>query len=63
MCWCILSAFSHCCHGSVYQGEFGPEARDCIKRTGLIGVDIYTLLYVKEITNKDLLYSTGNSTQ
>ena len=27
------------------------------------GVDIYTLLYIKQITNKDLLYSTGNSTQ
>ena len=26
------------------------------------GIDIYTLLYVKQITNKDLLYSTGNST-
>ena len=28
-----------------------------------IGIDIYTLLYIKQITNKDLLYSTGNSTQ
>ena len=28
-----------------------------------IGVDIYTLLYIKYITNKKLLYSTGNSTQ
>ena len=28
-----------------------------------IGIDIYTLLYVKQITNKDLLYSTGNSTR
>ena len=27
------------------------------------GVDIYTLLYIEQITNKDLLYSTGNSTQ
>ena len=26
-----------------------------------IGIDIYTLLYIKQITNKDLLYSTGNS--
>jgi len=25
------------------------------------GTDIYTLLYLKQITNKDLLYSTGNS--
>ena len=28
-----------------------------------IGTDIYTLLYIKQITNKDQLYSTGNSTQ
>ena len=28
-----------------------------------IGIDIYTLLYIKLITNKDLLYSTGNSIQ
>ena len=28
-----------------------------------IGIDIYTLLYIKQITNKDILYSTGNSTQ
>ena len=26
-------------------------------------MNIYTLLYIKQITNKDLLYSTGNSTQ
>ena len=24
------------------------------------GMDMYTLLYLKWITNKDLLYSTGN---
>ena len=28
-----------------------------------IGIDVYTLLYIKYITNKDLLCSTGNSTQ
>ena len=27
------------------------------------GMDIYPLLYLKWITNKDLLYSTGNSVQ
>ena len=27
------------------------------------GIDMYTLLYLKQITNKDLLYSTGNSAQ
>ena len=24
-----------------------------------IGIDIYTLLYTKQISNKDLLYNTG----
>ena len=28
-----------------------------------IEIDIYTLLYIKYMTNKNLLYSTGNSTQ
>ena len=27
------------------------------------GMDVYTLLYLKWMTNKDLLYSTGNSAQ
>ena len=27
------------------------------------GIDMYTLLYLKQMTNKDLLYSTGNSAQ
>ena len=27
------------------------------------GIDMYTLLDLKWITNKDLLYSTGNSAQ
>ena len=27
------------------------------------GIDMYTLLYLKQVTNKDLLYSTGNCAQ
>ena len=27
------------------------------------GIDMYTWLYLKQITNKDLLYSTGSSAQ
>ena len=27
------------------------------------GINIYTLLYVRQVTNKDLLWSTGTSTQ
>ena len=40
-----------------YQGRKGQ--RDKLGD----GIDIYTLLYIKQITNKNLLYSTGNSTQ
>ena len=28
-----------------------------------LGMNIHTLLYIRQMTNKDLLYSTGNSTQ
>ena len=28
-----------------------------------VGINTYTLLYIKQIPNKDLLYSTGNYTQ
>ena len=28
-----------------------------------IGTDIYTIVCIKQITNKNLLYTTGNSTQ
>ena len=28
-----------------------------------IGMDLYTLLSIKQVTSKDLSYSTGNSTQ
>ena len=28
-----------------------------------LGIHIYTLLWIKQITNRDLLYSTGDSTQ
>ena len=28
-----------------------------------IGINRYTLLYIKQITNKDLLYNTGNCIQ
>ena len=43
------------------------QSNRCRKQTygfqGVRGIDIYILLYIKEITNKDLLYNTGNSTQ
>ena len=33
------------------------------KKKKKFGIDRYTLLYLKWTTNKDLLYSTGNSAQ
>ena len=33
-----------------------------IMNTWDIRIDMYILVYIKKITNKDLLYSTGNST-
>ena len=33
------------------------------RRVREFGMDMYTLLYLKQITNKDLLYSTWNSAQ
>ena len=40
-----------------YQGGWG------VGINWEIGINVYTLVYIKQITNKDLLYSTGNSTQ
>ena len=37
----------------------GKEKSDKLKT----GIDTYILLYIEYITNKDLLCSTGNSTQ
>ena len=39
-----------------YQGGKGGGGMDWE-----IGIDIYTLLCIKQITNKKLLYSIGNS--
>ena len=42
-------------------GWLGEGSREGIVRE--FGMDMYTLLYLKWITNKILLYSTGNSAQ
>ena len=39
--------------GEMWRGGINQE----------LGIKIYTLLYIKWIIKKDLLYSTGNSTQ
>ena len=41
-----------------YQGGEGADGMNWEIR-----IDIYTLLCIKQITNENLLYSTGNSTQ
>ena len=38
-----------------------PKEKDGGEIVREFGMDIYTLLYLKWITNKDLIYSTGNS--
>ena len=40
-----------------HEGEVGEGI------VGEFGMHVYTLLYLKWIPNKDLLYSTGNSAQ
>ena len=42
----------------VTKGKRGGRERD-----KLYEVNIYTTLYIKYVTNKGLLYSTGNCTQ
>ena len=46
--------------------NWATENHQVMGRAGIhweISTDIYTLLYTKEITNKNMLCSTGNSTQ
>ena len=49
----------HCLH--LQHGAAGGRMGEWIIRQ--LGIDRYTLLYLKWITNKDLLYSTENSAQ
>ena len=51
---------THKLRGQVY-GCWGEGWGERMVRE--FGMGMYTLLYLKLITNKDLLYSTGNSTQ
>ena len=59
------------------QMNFSPKQRDSqtqetniVTKEGVgavlnqeVGINIYIILYIKQITNKDLPYSTGNYTQ
>ena len=45
------------------QCKFSRHNEIKLERVGVFGIDMYTRLYLKSITNKILLYSTGNSAQ
>ena len=45
----------------IYKTGIGSQIKEGVNWE--IGINIYTLLYKKQITNKDLMYSTGNSIQ
>ena len=63
---CSLSFAGHFCLQNIVQALTGLENELMVAggRDSQGGWDgMYTLLYFKWITNKDLLYSTGNSTQ
>ena len=45
------------------QCKFSRHNEIKLEIVGVFGIDIYTRLYLKSITNKTLLYSTGNSAQ
>ena len=42
------------------ERTYGCQAEGIVRESGM---DMYTLLYLRWMTNKDLLYSTGNSAQ
>ena len=63
---CSLSFAGHFCLRNIVQALTGLENKLMVagERDSQGGWDgMYTLLYFKWITNKDLLYSTGNSAQ
>ena len=45
------------------QCKFSRHNEIKLEIVGVFGIDMYTRLYLKSITNKTLLYSTGNSAQ
>ena len=44
----------------IYSYGAGAGSEGIVSESGM---DMHTLLYLKEVANKDLLYSTGNSAQ
>jgi len=58
----LMPYFSHDtkCYCSAYGYQWGGWGERMVRE---FGMDMYTLLYLKWITNKDVLYSTRNSAQ
>ena len=51
--------YSHRCREQTYGYQGGRVSG----KNWDIGINIYALLCIKQISNENLLYSTGNSTQ
>jgi len=51
---------THRLREQIYGYGAGAGSEGIVRESGM---DMYTLLYLKETANKDLLYSTGNSAQ
>ena len=61
---CKILYFLRCTKSHRYRKQtYGYQGDERGGTNWEIGTDIYTPLFIKQITNKDLLYSTGNSTQ
>ena len=52
----------HRCREQTYGHQGGKVAGGCGGMNWEIGIDMYTLICIKQITNENPLYSTGNST-
>ena len=70
--WLICGILKKGTSELIYKTEIVTDVENKLMVTGgkrgrginwEIEINIYTLLYIKWITNKDLLYSTGNFTQ
>ena len=59
----IYGIFKNGTNELIYKAEVESQCRKqtmAIRGKGGIGVATYTLVYMKRITNKDLLYNIGN---
>ena len=52
---------AHRCREPIYEYQRGNMVRGRINQE--LGINIQTLLFIKQITKKDLLYNKGHSSQ